>query len=373
MLALFVDGASRLGLYVLARARHIEYRPIALALSERERREATAIVAAKEFDCLEYDAELGWAPRPGACANSLGARGRREYSPRPAPGIVRLAAFGDSFTWGHDCTPDQTWEHRLEVARPNLEVLNYGVGAYGVDQALLRFERAGADAHASIVLIGFISENVIRHVNVYRPFIYPGAFPLTKPRFVLAGDGLALLPNPIPTIAGYQALLSDERASILRFGEHDAHFRSGYHAGAMDWLAAVRFFKLLGHTLRPALDREPIAISDVYDTRLESFRVTTRLFDRFSNEVAERGSTPVIVILPTEADLGRRRAGQPPLYGPLLEHFRARGYRVIDTSEAFNAAGDYFTASHHLNAAANQLVGDAIGAALERDGLIPAR
>ena len=51
------------------------------------------------------DAHLGWRPPPGFSndrehVNAQGLRSTREYAPVPAPGVLRIAAFGDSFVYG---------------------------------------------------------------------------------------------------------------------------------------------------------------------------------------------------------------------------------------------------------------------------------
>ena len=51
----------------------------------------------------------------------------------------------------------------------------------------------------NVVLIGVITDDVLRGVNVFRPFFAPTTgHVLTKPRFLLDGTGtLELLPNPL--------------------------------------------------------------------------------------------------------------------------------------------------------------------------------
>ena len=53
------------------------------------------------------DAELGWTVKPSGHseeyrANSEGIRSDVSYSDAPAPGVLRIATFGDSFTHGDE-------------------------------------------------------------------------------------------------------------------------------------------------------------------------------------------------------------------------------------------------------------------------------
>ena len=49
-------------------------------------------------------------------------------------------------------------------------MLNFGVGGYGLDQALLRFSAESAAFHPQVVLIGVIADDVLRGVNVFGRF-----------------------------------------------------------------------------------------------------------------------------------------------------------------------------------------------------------
>ena len=97
---------------------------------------------------LALDSLLGWRYRPGYSSetdhlNAQGLRARREYAPIPATGTWRVAAFGDSFVYGNEVRDEDTWCALLEAGAGDLEVLNYGVGGYGLDQAFLRFQSEG--------------------------------------------------------------------------------------------------------------------------------------------------------------------------------------------------------------------------------------
>src|SRR5439155_12092273 len=84
--------------------------------------------------------------------------------------VVRIAAFGDSFTHCDGVANSFTWEYLLERLNPALEVLNFGVGGYGTDQALLRYELEGMAFHPHIAILGFLPENIHRVVSVFRSF-----------------------------------------------------------------------------------------------------------------------------------------------------------------------------------------------------------
>jgi hypothetical protein len=164
----------------------------------REQRTILERVVSGAPTYLILSPSLGWTINPDSTSvdglnhsNSQGLRASRDYAPTPAPGRIRMAAFGDSFTHCNDVANDETWEAYLEARDRRLEILNFGVGGYGPDQALLRYRQDGSRFKSHIVVIGFSSENIRRTVNTYRPLYDRRApNPFAKPRFRLDGDHL---------------------------------------------------------------------------------------------------------------------------------------------------------------------------------------
>jgi hypothetical protein len=279
---------------------------------------------------IHFDAELGWdlaADGQGGqghlrCStNSLGARGPREYAKRPAEGVLRIVCFGDSFTFGNEVGDADAWPARVEALDPAVEAINFGVGGYGVDQALLRFRRRGRDAGAQVVLVGIMLENICRHVNRYRP-IYYASSPLVygKPRFVLDGNGLRLLPQPFATEAALaQAMDDGSLVEAVRDGEY------WIEDGVLNWLCTARVAAAWFARER----RQWRALWE--DTGGEPFRVTMALLEAFHREALAAGArlAPVLVF-PSEKDLATLVDGEPPYWSTLTSGLQQRGIACID-------------------------------------------
>jgi hypothetical protein len=69
------------------------------------------------------------------------------YGARPSPANLQLAdqhvcisVYGDSFTFSDEVSDAEAWPNLL-AEELRCEVRNYGVSGYGVDQAVLRFEK----------------------------------------------------------------------------------------------------------------------------------------------------------------------------------------------------------------------------------------
>lgn len=180
-----------------------------------------------------FDPDLGWDNRPNrrlvysnflgrtirVRTDALGARG-----PAQDGGPHLIDAYGDSYTFGSDVNDDETWSHALSQLA-GMRVRNFGVVAFGPDQALLKIERnVRRGIRAPIIVLAMISENINRLVNVYRPFYArkePG--PTFKPIFVESNGAmrpLNLVPQPLRSQADYQAAIDRAKPYDYWYGEH---------------------------------------------------------------------------------------------------------------------------------------------------------
>jgi hypothetical protein len=329
-----------------------------------------------------YSARLGWTIKPNGRnanyqSNGQGLRGREDYSRTPPPDRIRIASFGDSFTHGTEVAYEDTWQQIMQHHDPRLDVMNFGVGAYGLDQSFLRYVDDGAGYSPRIVLIGFLSDNINRNVSVFRPFYFPKtSAPLTKPRFVLEGKGLRLAENPYQSPQAYQALLDTPATEVPRLGRYDYFYRTRYrpHPGA--FLPSVRLFHTAVQTFFHHGPYRALGTGRVYDVKSEAFEVTVRLFDRFYERAAAAGSLPVIVLFPHRRDLTQFLDQGTKRYGPLIEHFEKQGYRYIDVLEgiarraATGGVDALFEGGGHFSRAGNEIVAAQVTDYLQDHGLI---
>ena len=141
-----------------------------------------------------YDAELGFIPTPNFTSADINydARSYRIGPALPEDEAAQppVVALGDSYTHGDEVADGETWPAQLQVMlhRP---VVNAGVTAYGIDQTVLRAERAVAELKPAAMVIGFIPDD-LRRVEMRR------VWGTEKPYFTLAGDELKLHDVPVP-------------------------------------------------------------------------------------------------------------------------------------------------------------------------------
>jgi len=341
---LFVEGLIYLGLIFIDKSYYITYDPNISSLSEDQKISLRNFINRKKGEHTNNDQVLGWSNF--SQANSAVYRDNREYESAPPTGIIRISAFGDSFTYGSDVELEDTWEKQLTELDNSLEVLNYGVGAYGLDQAYLLYLRVGTDYNPQIVFIGFMSENIARHVNVFRAFYtrqYRDVI-FTKPRFKVLDSKLVLLENPISTFEDHEHFLLNDSEVLKKIGENDYHYQLKYNRGTFDFLPSVRLLKIFWYGIIKIKKIIPVYnLNGMYNTGSEAYQVTLKIFDDFYRKVLDNGALPIILIFPDLSDQWSSRKNNERRYTPLLGYFQSNGYYFIDTLSALEPYESRYT------------------------------
>lgn len=321
-----------------------------------------------EGQYIGRDPDLGWSIRPNGKgglyeANASGFRGRpgEVVAPTPAPGITRVAIYGDSFTHGDEVGNDDTWASRWMRVRPKLEVLNFGVPGYGVDQAVLRFERDGARFGASVHLLCIWPEDIIRNLNVIRFYMTPhGNLGPAKPRFVMGGSGLELVNHPVMGEAEYVATVTGQApGAVMR---HDRLYAED--DVARRWHHVSYVSRTVGGLLR-TYERRREREAQYFSPDSEANRLVGEIARRFKARAEAGGARAYVVIIPAADMLDRHVGGGWPMVGAM----KAAGVDVIDLgaaiAEAARVDGLDKLYRGHTTPLGNQRVAEALDRALK--------
>ena len=323
---------------------------------------------------LALDPLLGWRYRAGYhdsvnTINAQGVRGSRIYSPAHAPSVLRVAALGDSFVYGNEVADADAWPAQVERLFPQLEVLNYGVGGYGVDQAYLRFLRDGTALSPQVVVIGFTTDDLRRLVNVYRRFISNREYPLVKPRFRFDDRGdLELVPNAAARRSDYARYLREPRA-VIELGTYDDWYQPAvYQEPLYDYSATVRLLTALWiRVSNRYLTPNRMYRHGEFNTSSTAYRIQVALFDRFVAAVERTGARPLVALLPDRESVARARLGGHPIFQPLVEALATRRIPYVDLTRAFadtrapGTVDDWFMQGGHYSPAGNAIVARWLG------------
>lgn len=345
----------------------------------------------QKFIDYSFDPHLGWVRRPNSSGTENGPKGpitfhidsvgSRSNTLEKSPLVV--AAFGDSYAFCRQVEDDETWEAQLSQ-QEGFGVLNFGVGNYGVDQALLRYECMTLPDTIRVVVMGFVPETICRIQSYWKHYLEFGNTFAFKPRFILNPQGrLTLLENLVrgaEDFAGLQKRLPEIREAD---GFYEKKFRS----------RQFRFpytFSLMRNPLKQSMLISAVAVRGVLralgisNHRLENLPFTlvmknnlrdayqlygdiksTKLLSaillRFREEAQRRGHIPLVVVMPQLLDLKLNKTA------PYQGYFRelTRQLPVLDLTEKFINTGFeklYINDQYggHLSVDGNRLVAEEI-------------
>lgn len=323
-----------------------------------------------------YDPVLGWSYTPSRTTgeysiNAEGLRADREYTQAPPPDTLRIALFGDSFVAGDEVPYDGTLavqlENDLKARGLNAEVLNFGVGGYGMDQAYLRWQQQGRAYSPDIVVFGFQPENMTRNVNILPIYLRQDSTPFTKPRYVL-DDGALRLVNSPPVPPEHLVELYDNFARSP-LAPYEGYLGRDY---VSPWWLESKFLALIDYFVRPPAGTErpyPLDVSPFVEGS-EYVTLAEAIVDAFASDVTAADEQFVLLHLPHPVALWMMLNGEPVPYLPLIDRFDAR-YTVIRAEAAFTGWDDaYKMPGNHYAPEANALIAgemaDDLIACLER-------
>lgn len=332
-----------------------------------------------------WDKELGWVRKPNTesrestrttqstsySIDATGARRNPDFEGQP-PAVL---AYGDSYTFSREVNDSEAWPCRLSGVL-GTHVANYGVGNYGLDQALLRLERE-FDAHpAPVILIGVVPETISRILSVWKHFSEYGNTFGFKPRFVVENGSLELLPNPVDKTEKFfritelfDRLSADDYFFEKKFSKDLIHFpflwtlaRNGKrHFPLISAALTDRLGLTANHAFVRVMERNLDLASGLYRDpgAAELFKAICRRFAHFARD---RGAEPVLVMMPQFLDLKHIRKGDH-YYKPMLEEL-AGDLTVVDIAPVLLSRADQDSLfihdryGGHFSAAGNQVVAE---------------
>lgn len=349
---------------------------------------ATSRGISTQSDLLMFNSVLGWDYPPdmvyrdfdGVLYRHGPAGERRTCTAFPTTAI---ATYGDSFTYCSQVRDNQTWQTFL-AEKLGTNILNFGVGGYGTDQALLKYQ-LHARSSAKIVMLCILPENINRIVNIYRPFYqYNDPLALTKPLFVRDGRSFKLLPNPLQNTWDVGKL--DDPTFIERLGKLDYWYRLDKELPPLRFpygLSLVRWREpMLDELSFDAARILPFHSKIHYPWNLfeeaEPLAVMCHIVDMFVKTALTRGATPIIVIMPHTDFVREIMDYRVSRVEKLLGYLKMKQYRVIDLVQAMadmqpTRAQLEKWFDGHATAAGNKVIAEILARNLDRSSMYRAQ
>jgi hypothetical protein len=359
------------GMKLLGRVALLPYQPAAEAAR-------AAWDLAETSTYVVRDQTLGWTLKPNGeagdnTANSHGFRGPRYWATTTSipRNKVRVSVYGDSFTHGDGVSLKDTWAVQLEQARTNLEVLNFGVPAYGTDQALLRFRKDGVKFSAQFHILCIWPENLVRNLSVIRFYLAPhGNLGSSKPRFVLNSGKLLVVNSPVLSKQAFMDTVLGKNVSALVahdywYQEHEQQFPAYFH------LRTAR----AAFSVYNAYRRREMRNQLYFDKEGEALNLTVAIAESFKREVEVLGARAYVSIIPMHNLMKAHESGS----FPLREMLEARSIPVLDFGPVFAAKAKelgletLYLPDGHLTVFGNRLIAEELDRRLSNEFVAAAR
>jgi lysophospholipase L1-like esterase len=316
------------------------------------------------------DPVLGWPSRTAYGNKTFDAAGARISPAFPEPEAnAAVSLYGDSFTFGMEVRPNEAWGNLL-AEKIGGRVNNFGVPGYGTDQAYLRY-RENVDFNSRVVILGFVSENILRNLNQYRDLLQPGEGGLgLKPRFILdAGGDLRLIPLPELKASDYPKFVDDPAA----FLKHET-----FLSGRLSFPFVLSVAGSLGHFhIQSRLAGEPrYAPFFQPSDPANGVRLTASIAGRFASDAARRGSIPLVLMIPTIDDMAHYRRTGRWIYQPLLQELDSMKIGYLDAGPSLleslggRDAQEIYARGTHLNAEGNRRLAEIVYGYFKDRGLL---
>jgi hypothetical protein len=318
---------------------------------------------------LLYDPDLGWNNRPRTCtpdqrycANSFGLRADREYTATIRPGVFRVAMFGDSFIAGFDADFADSLavqvENTLKARGLDAEVLNFGVGGFGFDQAYLYYDRDGDRFDTNVVVQGLQLENVGRDVTLFRIVAFPTTgIPFSKPRYILSDGKLELINRP--TVAPEEVPRTLANFHRWPLAKYEPSYTEKYQH---HWYTPSK----LACTLVDGWSSRNERPEDLFAVHGEAMNITVPLLRRYRDQVTRSGKPFVLIYFPLADTINAVLAGKPDPWRAHLDRFA--GLTIVDPTPRLVAhAREHGVASlynGHYSPVGYRLVAESLAEAL---------
>jgi hypothetical protein len=279
------------------------------------------------------DPDLGWPYQA-----QFGTEDYDETGAKPCPAFPDpkaqpncMTVFGDSFTEGGEVDFESKWPNQLS-RNLGCRVANFGQGGYGSDLGYLRYLKHGTTGPQKVVMLGHMTENVVRNLTRDRDLVVGSLDWALKPRFILGEDGeVELVPIPNLTQEEVERLMG-MRAPQLELA-HEPFYPGGpAGARALKFPYTLSLLSSFGdYRFKALLQREDPYLQFYEEGHpLHGTEITFGIMKKFVEKARSLGQYPILIIFPIHYDVARfEKTGAWPHQG-LLRRLDAARFDYID-------------------------------------------
>lgn len=211
---------------------YLIYKKSNLILSEKDRFPIISNELIEKFNSFYFD--LGWVNKKNTIKkelsqgkeitytyNNIGARSMGNIDLKEA----MISTYGDSYCLSREVMDNKTWQYFLS-GQLDTNVINFGVGNYGLDQSLLRLKKEYLTNPTKIVIMAITPYTITRVTSVWKHFSEFENLLAVKPRYIVQDNKLKFIPNilknkeDLKDIKQHQDFFNKYDEHISYFNEH---------------------------------------------------------------------------------------------------------------------------------------------------------
>ncbi len=328
-------------------------------------------VSAKQLQSFlntRFDPVLGWDINY-VDRNNLGTRGKKDY---PEKENYKIKMFGDSFTFGNGVRPSETISSYVEE-QTIWDCLNYGTGAFGTDQAYLKYQLN--EIPTEYTILGILCENIGRVVSHYPPN-YMRMWAPPKPRYIKNNDTFQLIESPIKKKQDIFKLLDNDFINDLNKYDYwagyyketlnapsnltwPAFYTITKHFNFFVFGAKTKFLKFFNPNYET--DIQTYKYYHLYQNPTEALAILQYIIEQFVQLANLRKETPIILIFPDQYSLDIIKKYDRIPYLSIIQFLQKKEFAYIDFGEIFIKDGysEYYKQYNgHYSPKGNKRVAD---------------
>lgn len=302
-----------------------------------------------------YDKNLGWIRKPNTkgfdtsgkkkikyIIDSDGSR-KSNYKNKKKLG----ASFGDSYVFGREVENSQTWQENISK-KENFCILNFGLGNYGLDQAIIKYKNTRLKSSNKFVIMGMVPENICRIQSEWKHFNEFGNIHGFKPKYYLKKNKLILRKNPISKKTKVENL----NKIIKKIMVTDRFYNEKFNKKAFKFPYTFKFFKdfkfnlkiIYIYLIKNSGDRNNFYMLEVMKRNIlqshnmykeeYSQKLFLKLIEKLVTIAKKRNHKVFLVIIPQYLDV--KFEGTNIFYKEFFKKYVSKKIDLLDLTDEFN-------------------------------------
>jgi hypothetical protein len=323
-----------------------------------------ADVVQRFFASRKFDPDLGWDYDPIARYHVAG----KTYFAQ---------SYGDSFVYAGEVEETDTWQGHFERLTGK-SILNLGVGGYGLDQAVLKFEKYGRFYSTRLAILALYHQAFRRALSYYSFYYFSNAelfrF-LFKPIFIKNDGVFELLRPPCANVECLVELLSNPKHHVWELlKRYDYWYQKNQERPTPGFPNTIKYAQLVQQIYKHR--REFSGGENYFFVNAGSLELSKYLIERFVENSRRMGMIPVYVTLYGLPDLVLAKAGTR-LDDELLKFLAEKNIPYVDTAQYIlekytdnDRFEGLFLPDGHLNSRGYLMVAESLARGLASKGLL---